>query len=124
MSFVRSKEIPPKSCNFYDYEVETVHTGSKVLQKVIQYLGKSGTPNKALMGGRVHIDLAGGSASPTALFPLSLKWSANTVRGKILASMEHTKVFRIITVMIARESLLVRMPCPMAEYHLNLSPMP
>lgn len=25
MSFVRAKEIPPRSGNWYDYEVETVH---------------------------------------------------------------------------------------------------
>jgi len=73
MSFVRSKEIPPHSGNWYDYEVETVHTGGKVLQKVIQYLGKSGTTHKALKGGRVHIDYMGGSASPNSLIPAKSK---------------------------------------------------
>jgi len=43
MSFIRAKEIPPKSGNWYDYLVETVHKDGKVIQKHIQYLGKSGT---------------------------------------------------------------------------------
>ena len=33
MSFVRAKEIPPKSGNWYDYEVETLHIGGKVIQQ-------------------------------------------------------------------------------------------
>ncbi|MDO8716920.1 MAG: hypothetical protein Q7J73_08990, partial [Dehalococcoidales bacterium] len=43
MSFIRAKEIPPRSGNWYDYEVETTHVGGKVIQKHIKYLGKSGT---------------------------------------------------------------------------------
>lgn len=42
MSFIRAKEIPPGSGNWYDYEVETVHKGGKVIQKHIRYIGKSG----------------------------------------------------------------------------------
>ena len=42
MTFIRAKEIPPRSGNWYDYEVETIHEGGKVRQKVIRYLGKSG----------------------------------------------------------------------------------
>ncbi len=41
MSFIRAKEIPPRSGNWYDYEVETIHKGNKVIQKVIRYIGKS-----------------------------------------------------------------------------------
>jgi len=41
MSFIRSKEIPPRSGNWYDYEVKTVHQGGKVIQKHIRYIGKS-----------------------------------------------------------------------------------
>ena len=41
MSFVRIKEIPPRSGNRYYYEVETVRNGIKTQQKVIRYLGKS-----------------------------------------------------------------------------------
>lgn len=51
MSFVRSKEIPPRSGNWYDYEVETVHIGGKTIQKHIQYLGKKGGKHKPLIGG-------------------------------------------------------------------------
>jgi putative transposase len=41
MSFIRAKEIPPRSGNWYDYEVETIHEGNKVIQKHIRYIGKS-----------------------------------------------------------------------------------
>ncbi|MFC2014517.1 DDE-type integrase/transposase/recombinase [Chloroflexota bacterium] len=41
MSFIRAKEIPPRSGNWYDYEVETIHKGNKVIQKHIRYIGKS-----------------------------------------------------------------------------------
>lgn len=41
MSFIRAKEIPPRSGNWYDYEVMTVHEGGRVIQKVIRYIGKS-----------------------------------------------------------------------------------
>jgi len=40
--FIRAKEIPPGSGNWYDYEVETIHKGGKVIQKHIRYLGKHG----------------------------------------------------------------------------------
>jgi len=42
MAFIRAKEIPPRSGNWYDYEVMTVHEGGKVRQKVIRYIGRSG----------------------------------------------------------------------------------
>jgi len=41
MSFIRAKEIPPRSGNWYDYEVETIHKGGKVIQRHIRYIGKS-----------------------------------------------------------------------------------
>lgn len=41
MNFIRAKEIPPGSGNWYDYEVKTVHQGGKVIQKHIRYIGKS-----------------------------------------------------------------------------------
>ena len=41
MSFIRAKEIPPRSGNWYDYEVETIHKDGKVIQKYIRYIGKS-----------------------------------------------------------------------------------
>ena len=41
MSFIRSKQIPPGKGNWYDYEVETVHIGNKVRQRIIRYIGRS-----------------------------------------------------------------------------------
>ncbi len=41
MSFIRAKEIPPGSGNWYDYEVETHHENGHVRQKVIRYIGRS-----------------------------------------------------------------------------------
>jgi putative transposase len=46
MTFIRAKEIPPGSGNWYDYEVETIHEGGKVIQKHIRYLGRHGTDYK------------------------------------------------------------------------------
>ena len=43
MSFIRAKEIPPRSGNWYDYEVRTVHEGKRVIQQHIRYIGKSGS---------------------------------------------------------------------------------
>ncbi len=43
MSFVRAKEIPPHSGNWYDYEVMNIREGIHVRQKVLHYLGKSGS---------------------------------------------------------------------------------
>ncbi len=51
MSFIRAKEIPPHSGNWYDYEVETIHQNGKVIQRHIQYLGKTGTKHPPLKGG-------------------------------------------------------------------------
>jgi len=51
MSFIRAKEIPPRSGNWYDYEVKTVHQGDKVIQKHIRYIGKSGR-GSGRVGGR------------------------------------------------------------------------
>jgi len=46
MAFIRTKEIPLGSGNWYDYEVETVHEGGKVIQRHIRYLGRHGTVYK------------------------------------------------------------------------------
>ncbi len=43
MTFIRAKEIPPRSGNWYDYEVKTIHEGGKVIQKHIRYIGKHGS---------------------------------------------------------------------------------
>src|SRR3990172_8611457 len=54
MSFIRAKEIPPRSGNWYDYEVETVRKGGKVIQRHIRYIGKS-TRRASLSGGSTRI---------------------------------------------------------------------
>jgi putative transposase len=64
MSFVRAKEIPPRSGNWYDYEVCTIHERGKVMQKVIQYLGKSGTSHRGLIGDRVDTIRIHGISQP------------------------------------------------------------
>lgn len=52
MSFIRAKEIPPGSGNWYDYEVKTTHEGSHVRQKVIKFLGRSGS--HSYLSGKTH----------------------------------------------------------------------
>lgn len=42
MGFIRAKEIPPGSGNWYDYEVKNHREGDKVVQKVIRYIGRAG----------------------------------------------------------------------------------
>jgi putative transposase len=55
MTFIRAKEIPPRSGNWYDYEVMTVHEGGKVRQKVIRYIGRAGS--RQMPSGRSAIEL-------------------------------------------------------------------
>jgi putative transposase len=62
MSFIRSKEIPPGSGNWYDYEVESIHRGGKVIQKHIQYLGKHGGNLKPLIGSSINSESGIGSS--------------------------------------------------------------
>jgi hypothetical protein len=64
MSFVRKKEIPSGSGNWYDYEVATVHIGGKTIQKHIQYLGKKGKYNKPLIGDKVDTIRIHGLSKP------------------------------------------------------------
>ena len=52
MSFIRAKEIPPHSGNWYDYLVRTVHIDGKVIQEHIAYIGKSGSSGGN--AGRLH----------------------------------------------------------------------
>lgn len=71
MSFIRAKEIPPGSGNWYDYEVMTIHSGGKVIQKHIRYIGKHGTGDRTLVGGSYSssdFDL-GGSPTPRPVAP-------------------------------------------------------
>ena len=60
MSFVRAKQIPPRTGNWYDYEVETYHENGHVRQRVLRYLGLSGRNAGKSSGGAVS------SPRPTA----------------------------------------------------------
>ncbi len=48
MAYVRTKEIPPGSGNYYKYKVRSVRNGDKVKQEIVQYLGPSEKTNKKL----------------------------------------------------------------------------
>ncbi|PTD94484.1 hypothetical protein C9439_02115 [archaeon SCG-AAA382B04] len=41
MVYVRVKEVPPGSGNYYQYLVKGERDGGRVRQKVLQYLGKA-----------------------------------------------------------------------------------
>ena len=62
MSFIRTKEIPPGSGRFYNYEVENYRQGGQVKQRLIRYLGRTGAAvnsrranDTALQLGTTHI---------------------------------------------------------------------
>lgn len=42
MSFVRAKQIPPRTGNWYNYEVESYRDKGQVKQRIIRYIGRSG----------------------------------------------------------------------------------
>lgn len=50
MTFIRAKEIPKGSGNWYDYEVESVWINGKPRQRHIRYIGVS--TRHASMSGR------------------------------------------------------------------------
>ena len=49
MSFIRAKEIPPHSGNWYDYEVESVWNNGKPRQRHIRYIGRSTRKGKPFL---------------------------------------------------------------------------
>ena len=51
MTFIRAKEIPPGSGNWYDYEVESVWNNGKVTQRHIRYIGRSTRIDSRALGG-------------------------------------------------------------------------
>ncbi|MDD5190238.1 MAG: DDE-type integrase/transposase/recombinase [Dehalococcoidales bacterium] len=90
MSFIRTKEIPRGSGNFYDYEVETIHKGNKVMQKHIRYIGKSGTHVSTGTGMHSHSDA---TITDTVVLPArSTKPSAPKVSCKFCDS-ENTRKY-------------------------------
>src|SRR3990172_12933493 len=68
MSFIRAKEIPPHSGNWYDYEVESVWNKGKVTQKHIRYIGKSILRGSGMSGGlrSMPVDVSPASTLPIA----------------------------------------------------------
>ncbi len=81
MSFIRSKQIPPRTGNWYDYEVETIHKGDRVIQKFIRYIGRS---DKA---GGSRASLSGGTATiATPRTPEPKVTSDALPRGRVSAS--------------------------------------
>jgi transposase-like protein len=66
MSFIRAKEIPPRSGNWYDYEVESYREKGRVRQRIIQYIGRSGkASHPALSDHRDSILVPTDSPMPT-----------------------------------------------------------
>ncbi len=70
MSFIRAKEIPPGSGNWYDYEVMGIREGKHVRQKVIKYLGRSGS-HSYLSGGSNVLTSKPMTISPTSTSPMA-----------------------------------------------------
>lgn len=64
MTYIRTKEIPPGSGNFYDYEVESVREGGKVRQKHVRYLGKAGTYNRGVASNMALVPTAKAALPP------------------------------------------------------------
>jgi len=74
MSFIRAKEIPPRSGNWYDYEVRTVHEGKRVIQQHIRYIGKSGSSTHSSGSGSAS------RAIKTSPAPVSVNPSTSEIR--------------------------------------------
>lgn len=69
MSFIRAKEIPPGSGNWYDYEVRSVWNHGNVRQEIIRYIGKSTShlSRSGLSGGGLQaVDVTPASTLPIA----------------------------------------------------------
>lgn len=66
MSYIRSKEIPPGSGNFYDYEVKGVREGKNVRQVFIRYIGKSGRTSSPSLSGGSSVPALTANPSPIA----------------------------------------------------------
>ena len=67
MSFIRAKQIPPHTGNWYDYEVESYRNKGQVKQRIIQYLGRSGrVSSSALRRHRASLTASTDSPMPIA----------------------------------------------------------
>jgi transposase-like protein len=90
MSFVRTKEIPPRSGNLYDYEVMTTHVDGHVMQKVVQYLGKHGGDYSGrLIGSIGRRSIGTRSQSRTA--NISAAKAAKLIAPKVACKLCHSQ---------------------------------
>lgn len=65
MSFIRAKQIPPRTGNWYDYEVESYRDKGQVKQRIIRYIGRSGTVSHPVLSGhRVNASISTDSPIP------------------------------------------------------------
>ena len=55
MTFIRAKQIPPHSGNWYDYEVMSVRKGNKIIQVHLRYLGRSGRHSYLMSNNKILI---------------------------------------------------------------------
>ena len=70
MSFIRAKEIPPGSGNWYDYEVESVWKNGTCIQKHIRYLGRSTIrASRSMARGGIVVDRDAIAISPASASP-------------------------------------------------------
>lgn len=67
MSFIRAKQIPPRTGNWYDYEVESYWNGGRPRQRVIRYIGRSA--RSGMSGGSLHAIPV--SVTPTPTLPIA-----------------------------------------------------
>ena len=66
MTFIRAKQIPPRTGNWYDYEVESYRDNGRVRQRIIRYIGRSGrVSNPTLLGHRGSIPTSTDSPMPS-----------------------------------------------------------
>jgi hypothetical protein len=95
MSFIRAKQIPPNKGNWYDYEVQTVHEGNKVIQKHIQYLGRTGSGYKRALKGDIYTPTGYTPDSPAPVnHPIPLNPPKPRVACKICGG-QHTRKYGI-----------------------------
>lgn len=75
MTYIRTKEIPPRSGNWYKYEVMGIRKGNKVRQKVIRYLGRVDSGYSPTSGNSAPV-----SSAPTFNEPITPIRNPATIR--------------------------------------------
>jgi hypothetical protein len=85
MSYIRAKEIPRGSGNWYDYEVESVWNKGKVIQKHIRYVGVS-----TIRGS--HVGIVRPDNLPDMDYKVSLHQRRSVTKGKPVADATLTPI--------------------------------